>query len=109
MKLVMSKQKIDLRQSVIEWNNKFPFDYWWRKFYSIPFGSAKHREMCFIDMAFEFIEHTEMEMLKIREAREKRRRSDIENNKLYENSSVVHMSKKEIQEEFDNLDLDKFA
>lgn len=39
----------DVRNQVIDWNVKFPYDRLWRKKYNIPYNSAVHREICFLD------------------------------------------------------------
>lgn len=44
------------KQFVLEWNNTFPLDYWWRKKYNIPFNSKKHREVSYIDIYYEWLE-----------------------------------------------------
>ena len=55
--MIPKKQNLnkDINNFVFNWN-LFPLDYWWRKKYNIPFGSKKHREMSFIDMAIEWKE-----------------------------------------------------
>ena len=52
--------KSNVKDFVIDWNNKFPIDFWWRKKYNIPFGSKAHREANFIDMLIEFEEQKMM-------------------------------------------------
>lgn len=104
----------DLRALVVSWNNKFPVDYWWRKHHSIPFGSRQHLEMSFISMAFEYIEFVEYEIMEIQRKLENKRQADIKNNELFnqipveEGKRVVNMTRREIQDEFDNLDLSQF-
>jgi hypothetical protein len=48
--------KQDLRTFIINWNNFFPLDKWWRDKYKIPFGSPAHLEANQIDIFIEFIE-----------------------------------------------------
>ena len=48
-----AQEEID--KFIFKWHD-FPFDYWWRKKYKIPFGSQAHREMNFIDMYIEYRE-----------------------------------------------------
>lgn len=45
-----------VRDFVLEWNETFPIDHWWREKYGIPFNSPQHREVSFIDMRFEWEE-----------------------------------------------------
>lgn len=44
------------RKFILEWNNSFPLDYWWRKKYNVPFNSPRHRETSQIDIYFEWLE-----------------------------------------------------
>ncbi len=46
-----------LRELVLEWDNEWKYDYWWRKKYNIPFNSIAHREANQVDIAFEFMEY----------------------------------------------------
>lgn len=94
---------------IFNWHD-FPFDFWWRNKYHIPFGSAAHREMSFIDMYIEW-------------------REDLLINKSYnqadddgwteederalglkgkEEPKVVKMTQEQIEEDYDNLDLESF-
>lgn len=47
----------DLRGFIIEWNNQFPTDRWWREKYKIPFGSPAHLEANQVDILIEYIEN----------------------------------------------------
>lgn len=46
----------DVINSILEWNNRFPLDRWWRNKYGISFMSPAHRESSFLDQLFEFEE-----------------------------------------------------
>lgn len=81
-----------LKNKIVRWNNNFPLDYWWRNKYKIPYGSEAHKEMSFIDMYFEYLED---KMLK-----------ELSEKKNEQNISKV--SQKEIDQDFDNLDLSKY-
>lgn len=88
--------------------HQFPIDYWWRKRYHVPFGSSQHREMNFIDMYIEFqeevainraINHTDYD------------EDEAENEALglvSTNKKVVKVTEKEIDEDFEKLDLSQF-
>ena len=97
--------KREVEDFVFDWNS-FPIDYWWRKKYNIPFGSKKHREMSFIDMAIEWKE--EHIMRSIFEKKDKD--EDEEENKMLlgTGKEVVKPTAKEIDEDYENLDLSKF-
>lgn len=88
--------------------HQFPIDYWWRKRYHVPFGSPQHREMNFIDMYIEFqeevainraIDHTDYD----EDEAENEALGLVDNNKR-----VVKVTEKEIDEDFDKLDLSQF-
>ena len=97
--------KREVEDFVFDWNS-FPIDYWWRKKYNIPFGSKKHREMSFIDMAIEWKE--EHIMRSIFEKKDKD--EDEEENKMLlgTGKEVVKPTAKEIDEDYENLDLSQF-
>lgn len=97
--------KNEVKRFIFNWH-EFPFDYWWRKKYNIPFGSHAHREMNFIDM---YIEHQEELLLKEASNNYLEEQEEIENKELgVYSEKVVKMSKQEIDEDYDNLDLSKF-
>lgn len=101
-----AKEEID--KFIFKWHD-FPFDYWWRKKYKIPFGSQAHREMNFIDMYIEYRE--EFLLNKAIEERDKAV-SDREDEELGlkdgSEKRVVKMTKQEIDDDFENLDLSQF-
>jgi len=45
-----------VKDFVLEWNETFPIDRWWREKHEIPFNSAQHREVSFLDMRIEWEE-----------------------------------------------------
>jgi hypothetical protein len=81
---------------LFKWH-KFPIDYWWRKKYKVAFGSAQHREMSLIDMFIEYKE--EVNMLKLKKQLEKEEE---------QNPNAVPISQEEIDDDYENLDLDSF-
>lgn len=107
-----TKKENDARKEIdkfiFQWHD-FSFDYWWRKKYKIPFGSQAHREMNFIDM---YIEYREEFLLKKAIDDYDKSVSDAEDEALGLNDGskkkVVKMTKQEIDEDFDNLDLSQF-
>ena len=48
--------KNSIRSSIIDWDNRFPLDHWWRKKYNIPYLSAEHRKSTFFGQYFEYHE-----------------------------------------------------
>ena len=45
-----------IKDFVIEWDNKFPVDLWWRKKHNVAFMSKHHRSISFLDQLFEYYE-----------------------------------------------------
>jgi hypothetical protein len=48
--------KIQLRNRIIEWSNRFPLDYSFRKRRQIVFGSDQHKALSEIDIYMEWLE-----------------------------------------------------
>ena len=93
--------KDEIKRFIFNWN-EFPCDYWWRKRYNIPFGSTAHREMNFIDMYIEYQE--ELLLNDIMEQEDIEEDIDLGIN----GKEIVKLSKKEIDDDYDNLDLSNF-
>ena len=87
------RQEVD--NFITQWHSNFIIDLWWRKKHNVAFGSEAHRSMNFIDM---YIEYREDE--KIRRLREQEYQID--------DVSGVKVSQKEIDEDYENLDLKEF-
>lgn len=47
---------MNTKEFIIRWNNRFPYDKWWRTKYNIAFNSKKHREHNQLDMYLEYLE-----------------------------------------------------
>ena len=91
---------------IFEWH-KFPLDYWWRKKYDIPFGSPQHRVMNFIDMLIDYQEGVIINR-QIRKLNEKQDDSYEDEEVLDSNRKTVALTQKEIDDDFDNFDLENF-
>jgi hypothetical protein len=50
----MIKNKV--KGSIIDWNNRFPLDRWWRKKYKVSYLSEEHRKSIFFNQYFEYLE-----------------------------------------------------
>ena len=99
---------VSLTEFIEKWNDRYPWDLWWRKKYKIPFGSKQHKKMCHIDMMLEFIES---KMMKRREREMEERKQMEEDEELglsMTNKTSISMNRKEIDEVFDNIDLNEF-
>lgn len=51
---------------LILWNNKFRYDYWYRKKYNIAFNSEEHRAINPIDVKMNYVEENLMEQERMR-------------------------------------------
>lgn len=87
--------------------HQFPIDYWWRKKYNIPFNSPQHRQMSLIDIYFEYREEMLIEEYR-RKTEEEQEAAENEILKINNSKEVVKMTNKEIEEDYDNLDLSQF-
>ena len=52
----MKKKNRELRIDIIDWNNRFPLDRWWRQKYNISYLSEEHRKSTFFSQLFEYME-----------------------------------------------------
>lgn len=91
-----NKLRNDIHKFILDWNKKFPIDLWWRKKYSIPFGSKKHKNITFIEMFIDYEEDKLMNNLY---------NSDLPEEDEFSNNK---MSESEVDEVFENLDLSKY-
>lgn len=98
-----------IKKSLIEWDELFYIDYWWRKKYKIPFGSSQHKEMSLIDMKIEYEEEKELEYLSLKiKQREIDKQSYNITGKFLKKSEEEQLTKDEIDELFDNIDISAF-
>lgn len=86
-----------MRDFVIQWNNTFRYDYWYREKYNIAFNSAEHRALSPIDVRFAY----EEEMLMASE-REKYQMIQKELKK-YEKTGQWLKTRKRTQEQEEEL------
>jgi len=96
-----------LLQSIQDWNIRFPFDYQWRRKYNVPFGCTKHRNMDLFDIKFDIEEERMIQKIMMERAIENKKPKDVEVQLL---KREVHkaMSKEDMDEAFDDLDLSQF-
>lgn len=99
----------DLKEFVLKWNYNFPIDRWYRDKYKIPFNSAAHKNLSFIDMYSEYLEYYLFnvyysEKKKIEENRNKNLEEYIRGEGNFMKEIVV--SQKDIDRIFEELDID---
>lgn len=102
----LTPTKQEIRNSIVKWNNQYPLDYYWRKKYNIPFGSEEHKNITFLEQTIDYEEDV---MIKEYEKSLKKDDQVSDSMPLVEGKRIVTMSQTEIDDEFDNLDLSKFA
>lgn len=100
-----NKLKKEISDYIVKWNNNFPIDYWWRTKYKVPFGSEIHRNTNFIQM---FIDYEEEKMMNQYFEKIKKKEEDGEFSELGKPAGK-EMSKKEVDDAFDNIDLTKYS
>ena len=120
MAIVISRQEeinLSVPLFIVEWNNKYPYDRWWRSKYNIPFGSKQHKETNFISMKIEYQEDLLFQKIKKEiEDNSEESLSEKEVDRMIGSSpeatingkKIVKMSNKEVDNEFDDLNLDDF-
>jgi hypothetical protein len=91
--------KNEIRTFIINWNKRHPIDYWWRKKYNIAFGSEKHRQADFIQMYFDYEEEK-----MINNALNPKK----ENDDSIEQSLNKELSQKDIDYDFENIDISSY-
>lgn len=87
---------------LLDWH-RFPLDYWWRKKYNVAFGSPKHRAINFIDVYLEYCE-----MLLVISQNENSADSEEDDYPESNNRKAVDMTQKEIDKDFEEIDLTDF-
>jgi hypothetical protein len=97
-----------LKEFIIKWDNKFPLDYWFRKKYSIPFNSEKHRELSFIDIKIEYEEDKLIKQLTEKQPIEAEEHEYYRKTGQYvkkNSTKYAQLTEDEEQEFFDSIDL----
>lgn len=99
--------KSSVDRFIFQWHD-YPFDFWWRRKYHVPFGSAAHKEMSFIDMVIEWREEAIVNRA-ITEDTLDWTEEDEENLGLKSaQDREVRMSQREIESDYENLDISQF-
>lgn len=98
----------DLDAFIIRWNNKFPFDYWWRKKYGVPFNSDEHRSTCLIDMYYDYREEELLKrnLEKVNDRKERKKKYKETGSFLRERDPYDDdIPQEEIEQDFENLEV----
>lgn len=108
------KKTRKFRNFIIEWNNKYPWDYRWRRKYGVAFGSTEHLNTSWVDMKIDLIEQELYD-----EAYEKRKEGGVEleyeeemllnpNSPFKKKSPQNNMTNEEIDQMWDDINLEDF-
>lgn len=106
--------QLDVQKFIELWNLKYPYDRWWRKKYNVAFGSNQHREASFIEMVIEFKEDKFFQKLANKDAENSEIDSEVdriiesEGGEQKSTPKLLKMNKKELDKEFDDMDLDEY-
>jgi hypothetical protein len=94
----------DVKSFIINWNNRFPVDRWWRVKHGIAFNSTEHQEFCFIDMYVEFLEDRMFDEIANKNSGKTDEEKYVPGTGNFLRKKV--MTKDELQAEFDNISID---
>lgn len=104
---MLSLSYSDNRQFLLDWNEEFPLDHWWRKKYNVAFNSPQHKCVSHIDMYYDWLEENMFEDYVTNLQRE------IERRKIYQETGKwlfvdEEKQKEQLIDQFDNLDISAF-
>lgn len=102
----ITKGKLDVQELMLQWNLRYPFDRWWRNKHEIPFGSITHRETTLLQMVFELRE--DMYFRRLAKEAVEEPDDELASEMLPDGREMVKMTAKEVDEEYDNLNLQDF-
>jgi hypothetical protein len=98
----------DLKKFIINWNNQFPIDRWFRQKYNISFGSDEHRKVNLLEMLIEYEEDSLFRVLpaKLRQ-QEEHYKDYLETNIFLKKQSTVQdvYTDEEVDTLFNSIDL----
>jgi hypothetical protein len=107
--------QLNLKKFILAWNAKWPMDKYIRNKYNILFGSPEHRALNFIDMSIELKEdwllrNAEADNMHLTEA-DGLPNQTIDGellSEIQEKKQVVRMTRKQLDQEFEELDINEF-
>lgn len=95
-------EKVDFDIFIVEWNNKFPLDYWYRKKFKIPFNSLEHRSLSLLTIIYEYREDIVIQrQIDKQEQRKLRAENYLETGLLFDESTLNPISEEELDKWFD--------
>ena len=97
---------------MIDWNNMYPIDKWWRDKHNVAFGSKAHRDQNLLDMRLEFEEDllfAEAEREAVEKARKKASYNPGTGDWLSKTKKTKVETQTEIEKDFNRLDVNDLA
>lgn len=125
MTLIRSKElkSGNFRKKIADWNNRYPIDFVWRRFYNVRYGSPEHLAMDFFSMLWQLIEDKDVKKSEALHNKSESGKSAINSNDTQQTeqeefekftaeehdgaSYVEKMSDKEIDQYWEELDIYK--
>lgn len=99
----------DSRQFLLEWNENFPLDHWWRKKYLVPFNSSKHRAVSYVDMFYDWLEEQMFDHYIEQSKEEDDKYLEYKKTGKWLNNTIKNTEQKEkMSDLFDNIDISGF-
>ncbi|QIG64891.1 hypothetical protein SJC03_217 [Bacteroides phage SJC03] len=99
----------DLKEFVLKWNYSFPIDRWYRDKYKIPFNSTAHKNLSFIDMYFEYLEHYLFNVYYLEKRKIEDKKKNLEEEYIKGEGNFMKeivISQNDIDRIFEELDID---
>ena len=95
------RQLTDVEKKVLDWQQRFPCDRWWREKHNVAFMSSAHKEISFLEQLWEFTESQLMEEFKIKDEEYVPNQGDFL--KCEDQESKMMSAKEEFESEFKDL------
>lgn len=99
---------MDETQFIIDWNEKFPLDKWWRDKYKIPFNSKQHREISYYDIFLEWFEENVYNNYINNMIEKEQLQESYKKEGTWFKDIVDEQKETELIEKFDNIDFSAF-
>jgi len=89
-----------IEQQIVEWNEQFPVDRWWREKHNIAFMSPAHRDCSFLDQLFEYEEERLIQKYKEDQDKYIPNQGDFIKIDKNDKSSIIKSMKEEFESRF---------
>lgn len=106
MPVFSAENNVSLKSRMFYWNNALPIDLWWRREHKIAWSSKEHRAISFLQQMWEWLESESIKVMIEKRRNEFSKTGDEEIDSIG-NDKIISMSQKDIDDEFDSLDIEK--